>query len=113
MKIVRDAIGIEEIKSMAEAMFGDMVKAVVDLDRELLAVDAELHSDIEAELLRDGSRQAGLWGINLYPGKKGADFVEYDSLINIRPSAGNRGRSVENSDTRKRILELVEKRVRK
>ena len=113
MKIIRDEITNGELKLMAEAMFGDMVKAVVDTERGLIAVDAELHSDLEAHLIQDGSKQGGLWGINLYPEKRAGDFIEYDSLINIRPSAGNRSRGVEDGEIRRKIADLVGKRVGK
>ena len=96
---------------MAAGMFGDMVKAVVDLDRELLALDAELHSDLEALLLENGSKQKSLWGINLYPEIQTDEFIEFDSMINMRPSQGNRSRSVENEEVRKKIIALVKKKV--
>lgn len=109
MQILRQKISLEELNSMASATFGDMVKAVVDLDRELVALDAELHSDLEALLLQDGSKQANLWGINLYPQVSGDDFLEFDSMINVRPSGGNRSRGVENEALRKKIIEVTAK----
>lgn len=96
-----------ELSSMSAAMFGDMVKAVVDVRREMMAVDAELHSDEEALLLEHGSAQEDLWGINLYPALHGSDFVEFDSMINLRPSRGNRTRGVEDGVVRDRILEII------
>ncbi|MBN2318245.1 MAG: hypothetical protein JXR49_04175 [Acidobacteria bacterium] len=92
---------------MAAAMFGDMVKAVVDVGREIMAVDAELHADEETLLLEKGSNQYDLWGINLYPELEGEDFVEFSSMINLRPSQGNRSRGVENPAIRDRILKIV------
>ena len=77
------------------------------------AVDAELHSDLEALLLDDGSKQKGLWGVNLYPEMSGDEFVEFDSMINLRPSQGNRSRGVEDEKTRKKIMEIVEKWVKR
>ncbi len=112
MKIITQSITLNEIKAMATAIFGDLVKAVVDIDRELIAVDAELHSDLEALLLEDGSKQKSLWGINLYPDMQGDDFIEFDSMINVRPSQGNRSRNVEDGALRKQIMEIVSKRVR-
>jgi Protein of unknown function (DUF5674) len=71
-----------------------------------------LHADEEAGLLDDGSRQSNLWGINLYPGEHGGpDWLEFDSMINLRPSQGNRTRSVDDPATRERIAELVERLV--
>ena len=89
-----------------------MVKAVVDVERELIAVDAELHSDLEALLLEDGSKQKSLWGINLYSEIQGDDFVEFDSMINLRPSQGNRSRGVEDKELCKKIIGIVAKRIK-
>lgn len=111
VKIVRETITVDELRVMAGAMFGDLVKAVVDVDRELLAVDGELHGDLEALLLEDGSAQKSLWGINLYPEMLPQDFVEFDSIINIRPSRGNRSRDVESEEIRGKITTIIEKRV--
>jgi hypothetical protein len=96
-----------ELILMASAMFGDLVKAVVDIRQEVMAVDAELHSDEEAFLLGEGSAQEDLWGINLYPALPGNDFVEFDSMINLRPSQGNRSRGVEDAAIRERLLAIV------
>ncbi len=98
---------------MALATFGNIVKAVVDVDKELIAVDAELHSDLEALLLEDGSKQKSLWGINFYPDAQGDDFIEFDSMINMRPSQGNRTRSIENGELSKKIIEIVAKRIKR
>jgi hypothetical protein len=111
MKIVSEIITLQEIRELATGTFGDMLKGVVDIERGLVALDAELHSDLEACLLEEGSRQENLWGINLYPDISGDDFVEFDSLINIRPSQGNRSRNVEDEAVRRRILDIVSDRI--
>lgn len=112
MKIIKETITIGELKEMAAGLFGNMVKAVVDVDRQLVAVDAELHSDLEALLLENGSKQKNLWGINFYPDMSGDEFIEFDSMINMRPSQGNRSRGVENEAMRKKIIEVAAKRVK-
>jgi hypothetical protein len=110
MQIVPGQITVAKLTSMAEATFGDLVKAVVDVSRGLLAVDAGMHSDLEALLLDAGSRQGDLWGINLYPAEYGTpDFLEFDSMINLRPGQGNRTRSVEDPAIRAAIAELVDR----
>jgi hypothetical protein len=112
MKVVTDKIAISELKTMAVNLFGDMVKAVVDVDKETVAVDSELHSDLEALLLDNGSKQKDLWGINIYPDNSGDDMIEFDSMINIRPSQNNKTRSVNNEAIRKKIIAIVTKKVR-
>ncbi len=113
MRIVdrENPISRVELASMSAAMFGDLVKAVVDVKRGVMVVDAELHSDEEALLLERGSAQEDLWGINLYPEMQGDDFVEFDSMINLRPSQGNRSRGVEDLLVRERILAVVKSTV--
>ena len=95
MRIIKDTLKFEELQQMAAQRFGDLVKAVVDVDRELIALDAELHADLETALLEDGSTQRSLWGINLYPELPKDQSIEFDSMINLRPSQGNRSRGVE------------------
>lgn len=108
MKIIDSPITVGELASMAEVGFGDLVKAVVDVKRGIMAVDGELHSDEEALLLESGSEQHHLWGINLYPALARADLIEFDSLINIRPSQGNRSRGVGDPDIREQIVRVVD-----
>ena len=113
MKIIREKLTLDELREMAQAMFGNMVKAVIDIDRELIAVDAELHSDLEALLLEDGSKQKSLWGINLYPEIEGDEFIEFDSMINMRPSQGNRSSGVENKEISKEIVKIVTEAIKR
>lgn len=109
MVILDKSITRDELKELAENFYGDMIKGVVDVEQELLALDAELHSDLEGLLLREGSQQDVLWGINLYPEADEEDFLEFDSLINIRPRQGNRSRDVENEEIREKIRSIVGK----
>jgi len=113
MEIITDKILVEELKEMADKMFGNLIKAVVDIEKEVMAVDGELHADEQALLLENGSKQENLWGINIYLEKIDEDFVEFDSVINIRPSQQNRSRGVDNPEIRKKILKIVNKLVQK
>lgn len=113
MKIIRDAISIAELEEMSAKMFGNLVKAVVDIEKGIMAVDADLHADEEALLLADGSSQQNLWGINIYPELAGDDFVEFDSMINLRPSQNNRSRGVDDVVIQKKILVIVGTLVKK
>jgi len=113
MKIIKDKISVEELKEMSAGRFGNLVKVVVDIEKEVMAVDAELHADEEAALLENGSLQKNLWGINIYPELSGTDFIEFDSLINLRPSQGNRSRGVDSHEIQQKILEAINKLVKK
>ena len=107
MHILKKKITIDELRTVAAPTFGDMVKAVVDVEKELIALDANLHSDLEALMIENDSKQKDLWGINFYPDAEGEDFIEFDSMINLRPSQGNRSRGVDDKKVQQRIIQVV------
>jgi len=113
MVIISDKISLSELRAMAKNVFGDLVKAVVDVETGVIALDAELHSDLEGILLQNGSLQKNLWGINLYPEIDGEEFLEFDSMINMRPSISNMSRGVEDEKIRSKIRQIVAKRITK
>lgn len=112
MRIVTDQILLFELHQMAENGFGNLVKAVVDIEKGIMAVDAQLHSDQEALLLEQGSRQENLWGLNIYPDLPVEQRIEFDSMINLRPSFGNHSRAVDNPQTQKKIIEIVNRLIK-
>ncbi|MBI3573393.1 MAG: hypothetical protein HY092_04295 [Candidatus Kerfeldbacteria bacterium] len=109
MRLIDQPISKEDLKRIARERFGDMVKAVVDLRQGIMALGSEMHADAEQMLLERGAKQADLWGINIYPDQSADQWIEFDSMINIRPSQGNRSRSVENEATQKQIIEIVQR----
>ena len=111
-RVIRDTISRDELTEIAKQQFGDMVKAVVDMEQGIMVIGGELHSDEEAILLDQGSAQRHLWGINLYPDKPLNEWIEFDSMINVRPSGGNRSRYVESQETREVITRIVNRLAR-
>jgi hypothetical protein len=108
MEPILRPISRTRLKELSEAGFGDMIKAVVDCRRRIMVVGGELHADEEQWLLDDGSTQSDLWGINLYPADASADWIEFDSMINVRPTQGNPIRGVESEGTRELIRGIVQ-----
>jgi Protein of unknown function (DUF5674) len=111
IRVVRDTVSRDELTEFAKQQFGDMTKAVVDIEQGIMAIGGELHSDEEAVLLDQGSAQRHLWGINLYPDKPLGEWIEFDSMINVRPSAGNRSQYVESSEIREAVTRIVNRLV--
>lgn len=113
IKIVKDSIGRQELTEMANAGFGDFVKAVIDVEQGIMAIGGELHADEEVLLAQKyGSKRENTWGINLFSKRDNSDWVEFDSMVNLKPHLGNRSRGVENSEIREKILEIIEKLVK-
>ncbi|OIO48468.1 MAG: hypothetical protein AUJ32_00530 [Parcubacteria group bacterium CG1_02_40_82] len=110
MKIVKTPIKKSELAEIAKEEFGDIVKAVVDTEQEIMAIGGELHADEEVLLTeKESSKRENTWGINIYPKKAGEDFIEFDSMVNLKPNFGNRLRGVENSEVQNKIRGIVKK----
>lgn len=109
IQIINKPISKDEVRKAAQESFGDMVKAVVDIEQGIIALGGEMHADGEKILIDNGSKQASLWGFNLYPEKSEEEWIEYRSLINIRPSIGNRSMTLEDGEIKKSIRLIIEK----
>jgi hypothetical protein len=106
--IVRDGrIESAELRRLVLLFFEDMVKYVVDVERGVIGLGGDMHSDAEQLLLEEGSRQADLWGANYYPGRGREGCIEYTSLINIRPAVGNRSMEIQDTVVRERVQALT------
>ncbi len=106
--LVDKPIAHEQVKAAARPYFEEVIKAVVDIEKKIMAIGGEMHADEEKFLLEHGSKQEDLWGINIFTELEGPDMIEFDSIINVRPRTGNRSRGVEDAAIRERIIELVD-----
>lgn len=113
MKFVDKKITLTELKKMSSRIFGGLIKAVVDIKKGVIVVDGAMHADEEKYLLDKGSSQDDLWGINLYPEITGEDFIEFDSIINIRPRLNNFSQNIENESIRKKIIKIINQLIEK
>ena len=109
--ISSDKISLSDIIGLSKKRFGDMVKAVVDIETRVVAFGGELHADEEQVLLDRGSKQNDLWGINIYHELPRDQWIEFDSMINIRPSQRNLSRGVEDEEVRRVIVDIVNKMI--
>ena len=109
IKIIENPIKKAELTQIASEQFGDFVKAVVDIDKKIMAIGGEMHADEEALLITQGSKQENVWGVNLYPERQDEEFIEFNSMINLRPSQGNRSRGVESEEIRNQIRAVIKK----
>lgn len=109
IKIIREKISKDELRSFLGKPFYDMIKFVVDVEREIIALGGEMHVDAEQVLLHDGSSQKNLWGANIYPDEREEERVEYVSLINIRPSQGSRLMEIRDDELKMKIKNIVKK----
>ncbi|MEK7596425.1 MAG: DUF5674 family protein [Patescibacteria group bacterium] len=107
IKIIDKKITESELREIAKDFYVDMIKGVVDIEREILAVGGEYHMDANTILVESGSKQQNIWGFNWYFNKTGDERIGYISLINIRPGQGNKTMEVQDASLRdimKRII---------
>lgn len=111
IQIIKNSITTQELLDIAKEQFGDLVKAVVDVENRIMAVGGELHADEEVVLMDQGSKREYIWGINIYPAKVGEERIEFDSMVNLKPSYNNRSRGIEDTEVKKKIREIVKELV--
>ena len=107
MILVDKPISREVLLEMAQEQFGDMVKAVVDIEKNVMAIGGGLQVDEESFLLERSSKQDNVWEINIHPRRGLPEMVEFDCVINIRPRPDNLSRYVEDLTVRERVLAIV------
>jgi hypothetical protein len=107
MKIINEPSVLQILWENRDVDFAELMKVVVDVERKLLAIDAEMHADLEELLLENGSEQKNLWGANVYPGKNIEDRIEYTSFINIRPNQNNRSMEIVSESIKNTVKEII------
>ncbi len=97
IRIVTDNIPLSELREVAKEFYGEMIKGVVDVEKEIVAFGGEWHMDANTILIENGSKQNTVWGFNLYLDEPRESWIVCTSLINIRPHDGNRSIEVQDS----------------
>ena len=111
--IIKEPITRAELKKIAEKHFGDLVKAAVDIKHEIMAVGGDMHIDEQNALIQKiGSKNKDVWGVNIRPEETGDKFIQFDSMINLKPNYGNRSRGIDSLEIKHRVVEIINKLVK-
>jgi hypothetical protein len=105
--MVKDKATAEQIQEMA-AYYAGHIKVAVDLEQYILAGGGEWHADCERVLLKQGSIRENVWGGGYHTE---TDQVDFYSLINIRPQAGNSSQEVLDAGVRQKIEQVIRERL--
>jgi len=108
MTIIEKSTSLNDLWVKRDINFTDLMKVVVDVNKNILAIDAEMYADLEKLLLENGSEQYDLWGANVYPNRINDDFIEFTSFINIRPNQNNRSMEINNIEIREKVKKIIE-----
>ena len=111
IRIVRDTISFQEVKDLAQEFYKTMIKGTVDIERKIIALCGEYHVDSNMALVEAGSLQANVWGFNIHPNEGADNWIEYVSLINIRPLAGNKSMEVKDETLRRKMAEIINSKI--
>ena len=109
MKIIKDKIEISELQEICKnGVFVEVVKAVIDVEKGIMAVDAEMHADLRDALVeQEQSEDKNLWGVNLFPGASGDAFIVITSLINIKPYLDNKNMGIDDSQIKEKVISII------
>ncbi len=109
MKIVKDTIEVAELQEICKnGIFVEVVKAVIDIEKGIMAIDAEMHADLADSLAeQEHSRHENLWGVNLYPAQVGDAFIVFTSFINIKPGFGNKSMGIDDPKVKEKVITII------
>lgn len=103
---------ILEFKELCQLLgdpYNSMIKFAVDIETEKVIFGGEMHADAERVLLENGSLQKNIWGANIYPEREKPDWLEYTSLINIRPTQDNLSMEIFSNEIKNKINAIINK----
>lgn len=109
IQIIKKKISKDELARIVKENYGTMAKVDVDIKKEILAIGGEWHSEGDELLNQDGSSREDVWGIDFYPWKSSAERIEYNSLINIKPSVGHKKMEIQDNEIKQKISNIIEK----
>jgi hypothetical protein len=84
--------------------FDVYIKTVIDIQKKICSAGANRHFESEERLIKSGSSQSDLWGGGLDLETK---TINVDSMINIRPSDGNRSNEIQDPQKRQIFEDLT------
>lgn len=113
IRIIKEPVGLDTVAEIAKEFYGEMIKGVADIEREIIALGGEWHRDAREVLLKDGSSKENTWGFRFYLDRPKESDIEYVSHINIRPTEGNHDIYIEDPGIRERVKDLVDKLILK
>lgn len=109
--IVDESVSLADLSNLAKRMYGKMIKGVVDIEKEKVAFGGEYHIEANMKLIDQGSEQKDLWGFNINLNEPKDSWIEYVSLINIRPAVGNRNMEVQDNNIRIRMKKIIDSKI--
>lgn len=92
-----------EIKKLQEK-FDTYIKTVIDIEKKICSAGCDRHFESEKILLEQESKQSDIWGGGIDVDTKDIDF---NSLVNIRPSDNNSSNDILDPTVRKKYDELT------
>ncbi|MES2060034.1 MAG: DUF5674 family protein [Patescibacteria group bacterium] len=112
IKVIKDTIGLPEVQEIAQEFYFPMIKGVVDIEKGIIALGGEYHNDANMLLQKEeGCKQSDIWGFNIYTDKPKEEWLEYTSLINIRPAVGNRSMIVGDQIIRDKMKAIINSKI--
>jgi hypothetical protein len=111
IQIVTTKVSLSELRNIAKVFHKSMIKGVVDIENEIIAFGGEYHMDANNVLIDNGSSQANLWGFNIIFEQPRELWIEYTSLINIRPQAKNFDMEVQDESVREKMRRIINSKV--
>ncbi len=95
---------IEQIEVLKE-QFDVYIKTVIDIEKKVCTAGMDRHFEGEQILLKEGSKQANIWGGGIDVETK---EIDYNSFINIRPNDNNTKNEIQSETIKEQYRQITE-----
>ncbi|MEK7193038.1 MAG: DUF5674 family protein [Patescibacteria group bacterium] len=110
--IVEEKISLNELREIAKEFYGTMIKGVVDIEKHIVVFGGEFHMDANNKLLEgQNSLQKNVWGFNVHLDKPRETWIEFTSLINIRPLQNNFDIEITDVNLRQKMKVIINTKI--
>ncbi len=107
IQILEKPVSMDYVRELAVEWYGTMIKGTVDIAKNKVAIGGKYHVESCELLVEGGGDHTNVWGFNIRFEEDQNGILEFDSLVNIKPSLGNKSRSVENPEIIKKATEII------
>ena len=105
--VIKEIIDLEDIWTNHNHYYDDMVKFCIDKKRIVVAIDADMHIDVENELYDDGSEVRDIYGGNIMKDPVEVIWEAHPNIDRNRELGIGRGRELTDQATVDELFDIL------
>lgn len=110
--IIKSAINLEELWNIEPQYFPNMMKFCLDRKRRVVAINEEMHNDLEIELYEDGSDDHDIFGGNIMKSPVSVVWEAHPNINRNKELGIGSGRVLTDQATIDELFDILKENIR-